>query len=86
MAKKVWTVIKVQHCDHAGGEISLDAQVILPEEHLPDTPPRIVAHRCSQGEACGLMEEASCVWAGTNPTYDPFAEAPAKPRDKKSAA
>ena len=80
MAKKVWTTIKVQNCEHAGGDVSLDAQVLYPDDMIPDTPPRIVAHRCSRGLECGLMEEASCVWAGTNPTFDPFAE---KPEDKK---
>ncbi len=74
MAVKVWQTIKVQHCRHAGGEVSLEAEVLLPEEHLPDQGGRIVAHRCSRGVECGLLDEAACVWAGTNPTYDPFAE------------
>jgi hypothetical protein len=74
MAVKVWQTIKVQNCRHAGGNVSLEAEVLLPEEHIPDQSPRIVAHRCSRGVECGLMDEASCVWSGTNPTYDPFAE------------
>jgi hypothetical protein len=74
MAKKVWQEIKVKHCEHAEGEVALEAQVLYPDEHMPDTGPRVVAHRCSQGSECGLMKQASCVWAGTNPAYDPFAE------------
>lgn len=74
MAHKVWQKIKVQYCEHAEGEVALEAEVLYPEEHLPDQGPRIVAHRCSRGLECGLLSQASCVWAGTNPTYDPFAE------------
>lgn len=74
MAKKVWQEIKVQHCEHVGGEVSLEAEVLIPDDTMPDTPPRVVAHRCSQGTDCGLMKEAACVWAGTNPNYDPFSE------------
>jgi hypothetical protein len=76
MAKKVWQPIKVQYCRHAGGEVALEAEVLYPEEHLPDEQPRVVAHRCTRGVECGLLSEASCVWAGTNPTFDPFAELP----------
>ena len=74
MATKVWQTIKVQYCRHAGGEVALEAEVLYPEEHLPEQGARVVAHRCSRGVDCGLLSEASCVWAGTNPTYDPFTE------------
>jgi hypothetical protein len=74
MAVKTWQQIKVQYCRHAGGEVALEAEVLYPEEHLPDQGPRVVAHRCSRGLECGLLEEAACVWAGTNPNYDPFLE------------
>ncbi len=83
MAVKVWQKIKVQYCKHAGGEVSLDAEVLLPEEYLPDQGPRIVAHRCSHGMECGLLEQASCVWAGTNPTYDPFVEKQPDPTEEE---
>jgi hypothetical protein len=53
----------------------MDAEVILPAEWLPEGPPRVIAHRCSQAVDCNLDNRASCVWAGTNPAYDPFAEA-----------
>jgi hypothetical protein len=83
MAIKTWQTIKVQYCQHAESEVSLDAEVLYPEEHLPDQGPRIVAHRCSRGLECGLLEEPACVWAGTNPQYDPFSEKqPGKPEKK----
>lgn len=74
MADRIWQTIKVQNCEHAKSEVALEVEVLYPDEHMPDQAPRIIAHRCSQGLECGLMKEASCVWAGTNPTYDPFAE------------
>jgi hypothetical protein len=72
MAVKTWETIKVQYCHHADQQVALEAEVIYPAEWLPDQEPRIVAHRCSHGLACNLDGRASCVWAGTNPTYDPF--------------
>ena len=75
MAFKVWQTIKVQQCRHAGGEVALEAEVIYPEEYMPDQAPRVVAHRCSNGVECGLLQQPACVWSGTNPAYDPFAEA-----------
>lgn len=80
MAKKVWQTIKVQHCQHAGKEVMLEAEIVLPDEHLSGEAPRIVGHRCSQGLECGLTEGANCVWSGANPTYDPFAEKQPDPR------
>ena len=74
MAHKTWQAIKVRYCDHAGTDVALEAQVVYPAEWLPDQPPRVTAHRCSRAIACNLDERASCVWAGTNPAYDPFAE------------
>ncbi|BAJ62055.1 MULTISPECIES: hypothetical protein [Anaerolinea] len=82
MAKRVWQTIKVQYCRHVGREVSLEAEVIYPDEHLPDEKPRIVAHRCSRGAECGLLSEAACIWAGTNPDVDPFAEKPDTPETK----
>ena len=75
MDRKVWQTIKVQHCAHVGKEVSLEAEILYPADHMPEQGgPRVVAHRCSRGLECGLMEEAACVWAGTNPAYDPFSE------------
>jgi hypothetical protein len=82
MTRKIWQTIKVQHCRHAGGEVALEALVVYPSEHLPDHGARIEAHRCSRGVECSLLSEPACVWAGTNPSYDPFAE---KPSDRPAA-
>ncbi len=74
MAHKVWQVVKVRYCEHAGDEVAMEAEMIFPSDILPDQQPRIVAHRCSRGLACNLVGHASCIWAGTNPVFDPFAE------------
>ncbi len=74
MSVKTWEVEKISYCHHVGKEVGLEAEVIYPADWLPDQPPRIVAHRCSEGIVCNLDGRASCLWAGTNPTYDPFSE------------
>lgn len=74
MAVKTWQTIKVRYCHHADAEVELEAQTVYPAEWLPDQPPRILAHRCSHAFACSLDGRPSCVWAGTNPSYDPFRE------------
>lgn len=74
MAEKSWQVIKVRYCHHAQQEVNLEAEMIYPAEFLPDQQPRINAHRCSHAFACNLDGRASCVWAGTNPSFDPFIE------------
>jgi hypothetical protein len=72
MAVKTWHVIKVQHCDHAGCEVGMEAQVVFPPEWLPESAPRVLAHRCSHGVECNLDERPSCVWSGTNPAFDTY--------------
>lgn len=74
MSARTWHPIKVQFCEHAGCEVALEVQVVYPADILPDQNPRILAHRCSDALACNLIDQHSCVWAGTNPGYDPFAE------------
>jgi len=74
MAIKSWQTIKVRYCHHAGEEVGLEAQVIYPAEWLPDQSARVVSHRCSRAVACNLDGRSSCVWAGTNPAFDPFSE------------
>lgn len=74
MAVKTWQTLKVQYCHHVDAEVALEAELIYPAAWLPDQPPRVNAHRCSQGVHCNLDGRPSCVWAGTNPVYDPFAE------------
>ncbi len=74
MAVRMWQTIKMRYCDHAEARVALQAQVIYPAEVLPDQAPRVLAHRCSHAFACNLDGRPSCIWAGTNPAYDPFAE------------
>ena len=74
MAEKMWQIIKIRYCDHAGEEVAMEAEMVFPADLLPDQQPRIIAHRCSRALACNLDNRASCIWAGTNPTFDPFAE------------
>jgi hypothetical protein len=74
MAEKTWQKIKVVYCEHAQKEVSLEAEIIIPADILPDQPPQVTAHRCSQALACNLDGRASCVWAGTNPGFDPFGD------------
>jgi hypothetical protein len=72
MAVKTWQPIRVCFCNHAGREVALEVEVVYPAEWLPDQAPRVLAHRCSNGIQCNLDDRPSCVWAGTNPAFDPF--------------
>lgn len=74
MTVKSWQVLKVHYCDHVKKEVAFEVQVVLPPEWLPEQPPRVLAHRCSNGLECNLDGRPSCVWAGTNPVIDPFIE------------
>ena len=74
MAERTWKEIKVRYCKHAGCNVALEAEVIYPADLLPDQPPHVGSHRCSHGGICMRMGEAACIWAGTNPAYDPFQE------------
>jgi hypothetical protein len=71
MTEKIWKIEKSKHCEHVGHEIEIQDEVALPAEHLPDQPPRILAHRCSNAIECNLTEKAACVLCGTNPDLDP---------------
>lgn len=72
MAEKTWQTIKISYCQRVGKEVEFEAEVVFPDEIIPDQPPRILAHRCSYGMQCNLESTPSCIWAGNNPTYDPF--------------
>ncbi|MBE3142505.1 MAG: hypothetical protein IMZ61_01070 [Planctomycetes bacterium] len=74
MAVKNWEPLKIRFCDHAGCDVTLEVEVVYAAGILSDQPPRLLAHRCSNGVECSLEKQASCVWAGTNPAYDPFME------------
>jgi hypothetical protein len=72
MAQRTWQTIKVSYCQRIGKEVSFEAEVIYPDDLMPDQPPRVIAHRCEYGVQCNLEGTPSCIWAGTNPNYDPF--------------
>ena len=72
MAQRTWQTIKVSYCQRIGKEVSFEAEVIYPDDLMPDQPPRVIAHRCEYGVRCNLEGTPSCIWAGTNPNYDPF--------------
>ncbi len=74
MSDKSWEPLKIRFCDHAGCDVTLEAEVVYASGILADQPPRLLGHRCSNGVECSLQKQASCVWAGTNPAYDPFIE------------
>jgi hypothetical protein len=74
MAEVVWETVKVQFCHHVDQRVGLQAETIYPSDLLPDQPGRVLAHRCSHAFACNLDGRASCIWAGTNPAFDPFLE------------
>jgi hypothetical protein len=69
-----WQTIKVRYCERVGQEVNLEARLVYPAEFLPDQPPQVIAHRCSHAFACNLEARPSCIWAGTNPAFDPFME------------
>jgi hypothetical protein len=39
---------------------------------LPEQPPRIIAHRCSNAIECNGVDKPGCVWSATNPNYRPL--------------
>ena len=74
MSEKTWQAIKIRYCHHVDQEVALEAELVYPPEWLPDQAPRVLAHRCSNAMDCNLDGRPSCIWAGTNPSVDPFIE------------
>lgn len=72
MAYRTWQIEKIKYCEHVGHEIALEVEMLYPAEHLPDQPPRIVSHRCSNAVVCNQFDKATCKWCGTNPDHDPM--------------
>lgn len=72
MAEKRWETIQVTFCDHAGCEVSLEAEFVYPAEFMPDQPPKLISKRCSRGLECNMWNKMTCIWAGTNLLHDPF--------------
>ncbi len=71
MAERIWETSKECFCEHAQAQVALEVELLYPIDYLPD-PPRVLARRCSHGLECNQSAKAGCVWAGTNPAYDPF--------------
>jgi hypothetical protein len=71
MAQKTWKVEKIKNCEHVGHEVEIEDLVVYPAEQLPDQPPRIIAHRCSNALECNMKDQAACSLCGTNPDVDP---------------
>lgn len=74
MAIRVWEIYKTRFCNQANCDVHFEVEVVYPAEWMPETPPRVLAHRCSHGTICNYDEHAGCVWSGTNPLVDPFAD------------
>jgi hypothetical protein len=72
MAQKKWQTQKICYCERVGHEIKLEAQVVYAAEHLPDQPPRILAHRCSNAIECNTIDKMVCAYCGTNPEFKPL--------------
>ena len=71
MAQKIWETSKTCYCEHIKNQVALEVEVLYPVDPLPDTP-RLLSHRCSRGVQCNQFATATCIWAGTNPDFDPF--------------
>ncbi len=71
MDERTWEVSQVCYCPHIKLEVALEAEVLYPVDTLPDLP-RVLSHRCSLGMQCNQFAQPTCVWAATNPDYDPF--------------
>lgn len=74
MAEKIWKIEKDKYCEHVGQQVQIQDQVIYPSDILPDQPPRVLAHRCSNATECNATEKASCSFCGTNPDLDPLCD------------
>jgi len=72
MAFRTWQVDKIKYCDLIGQEVALEMDVVYPAEHLPDQPPRVNAHRCSNAMICNQLDKPACIWCGTNPDRQPL--------------
>ena len=59
MAFRTWQVDKIKYCELVGQEVALEMEVIYPAEHLPDQPPRVNAHRCSNAMICNQIDKPS---------------------------
>jgi hypothetical protein len=71
MTKQQWEVSMIRYCELVGHPVALEVNVVYPPEHLPDQPPHVIAHRCSNAIECNKLDKMTCAWCGTNPDYYP---------------
>lgn len=71
MAQKQWQIEKVHYCEQVGQQVELEVQVVYPADHLPDQPPRVIAHRCSKALECNHLDKMVCSYCFTNPDLQP---------------
>ena len=57
----------VKFCSHAGEDVRLDSTIVLPSDHLPDGPPRIIRRTCSHYLDCKLLDKTACKMSITLP-------------------
>ena len=72
MSERIWEISKDCFCERLNDRVTLQVERVYPGDPLPDLEPRVLAHRCSHGMLCNQSTRSACVWAGTNPNYDPF--------------
>ncbi len=72
MAHITWVPQRSFYCQHIGQQVQIEDELIFPADILPDQPPQRRARRCSHGLSCNLQDRPACVWAGTNPLYNPL--------------
>lgn len=72
MARVVWEPVQARFCARLEQWVTPEVLRAYPADVLPDQPPRLLGRRCPQAELCNRIERPTCVWAGTQPDYDPL--------------
>lgn len=71
MAERTWQTEKTFYCERAGQMVTIENEVALPAEYMPEQPLRVIARKCSHAIECNLIEHPVCSLCGTNPDLDP---------------
>ncbi|MGA2112192.1 MAG: hypothetical protein ABSG98_08600 [Anaerolineales bacterium] len=74
MTTVLWRPVQTKLCERVGEVATLEVQLVFPGELLPDQPPRVRSRRCSLALQCNQLDLATCIWAGTQPEYDPLGQ------------
>ena len=72
MAMTTWQTLETRYCDDARTEVCLEIEVAYPSDTLPDQPPRVKAHRCSNVAQCNQFAQTGCIWTATGPEFQLF--------------